>query len=175
MVLARSARLDTRLRHLRDHGMSPTRRYWHDRLAFNYRMSALQAALGLGQLERLDTLIARRARVARWYREELAGLPGVREPAPPPGATAVAWLYTVAVEGWSRRRRDAAIEALRRRGVDSRPIFVPMSRLPMYRGAARPVAAAIADRGISLPTHPGLSRSDVRAIAGAFRRVLTVG
>jgi perosamine synthetase len=172
MVLARSARLDRRLRQLRDHGMSPTRRYWHDRLAFNYRMAALQAALGLGQLERLDLMLERRARIAAWYREELASLPGVREPGPPPGATPVCWLHTVQVEGWTRRRRDAAIAALRRRGVDSRPVFVPMSRLPMYRTAPRPVAAAIAARGISLPTHGGLRRRDVAEIGRAFRRVL---
>jgi perosamine synthetase len=172
MVLARSARLDARLRHLRDHGMSSARRYWHDRLAFNYRMSALPAALGLGQLERLDAMLERRARIVGWYRQELGDLPGVREPAPPPGASPVCWLHTVQVDGWTRRRRDAAIAALRRRGIDSRPVFVPMSQLPMYRGRPSPVAAAIAARGISLPTHSGQRRADVREIGRAFRRVL---
>jgi perosamine synthetase len=172
MVLARSARLDARLRLLRDHGMSKKRRYWHERLAFNYRMSALQAALGLGQLERLDEMLERRARIVDGSREELAEVAGLREPAPPPGATPVCWLYTVEVARWTGRRRDAAIAALRRRGIDSRPVFVPMSRLPMYRSAPQPTAAAIAAGGISLPTHSRLGRADVREISRAFRRVL---
>ena len=172
MVATRSAALDRKLRHLRDHGMSPTRRYYHDRLAFNYRMTALQAALGLAQLERLDEFVARRARIAAWYRDELAGLAGVREPAPLAQAEPVLWLETVQVERWTRRRRDAAIAALRRDGIDSRPLFHPMSRLPMYRRRPLPAADGLSARGISLPTHTALRRRDVAAIAAAFRRVV---
>jgi perosamine synthetase len=172
MVVTRSRALDARLRHLRDHGMSPRRRYYHDVLAFNYRMTALQGALGLAQLERLDGFLTRRARIAQWYRAALRDVPGVHEPVPLPAAQAVAWLYTVAVEGWTRRRRDAAIASLRRSGVDSRPVFVPMSRLPMYRRRPLPVSDDLSARGISLPTHAGLRRAEVAEIAAAFARAV---
>lgn len=172
MVVTRSRRLDRLLRHLRDHGMSPRRRYYHDRLAFNYRMTALQAALGLGQLERLDAFLERRARIAGWYRAALAGLDGASEPVPLAPARAVCWLYTFQIAAWTRRRRDAAMDALRRLGIDSRPLFVPMSRLPMYRRRSQPISDRLSVRGISLPTYTQLRRSDVQVIVGEFRKVL---
>jgi perosamine synthetase len=172
IVATRSRRLDRLVRHLRDHGMSPSRRYYHDRLAFNYRMTALQAALGLGQLERIDAFLARRASIADWYRDALSGVEGVSEPVPLAPARAVCWLYTVQVAAWTRRRRDAAMVALRRAGIDSRPLFVPMSRLPMYQRGPLPVSDRLSAGGISLPTHTRMRRPDVQAIVAEFRRVL---
>jgi perosamine synthetase len=173
MVVARTTRLARRLQHLRDQAMSPTRRYYHDELAFNYRMSALQAAVGLAQLERLGRFRAKRAQIRTWYREELADLPGRVEPAVHPAAEAVNWLYTFRIEGWSRAARDRAMAALARRGVDTRPVFEPMSRLPMYRTRARPAAAKLSAEGLSLPTHTGLGRGYVSAIARAVRKVIS--
>jgi perosamine synthetase len=81
----------------------------------------------------------------------------------------------VQIEQWTRRARDAAMGALRRAGIDSRPLFVPMSRLPMYRRKPLPVADRLAARGISLPTHTALRRRDVQTIAAAFRRIVGRG
>ncbi len=171
MVTARSARLLRRVRALRDQGMSSSRRYYHTELAFNYRMTALQAAVGLAQLERLDAFLEKRARVAGWYRRHLRGVAGLAEPRPHPRATPVSWLYTIGVDGWTRGRRDRAMAALRRRGIDSRPVFVPMSELPMYRRRGFPVASRLAASGISLPTYVGLGERDVREIATVFSRI----
>jgi perosamine synthetase len=165
MVVTRNARGARRVRHLRDQGMSPTRRYYHDELAFNYRMSALQAAVGLAQLERLDAFVARRERIRDWYREALADLPGRVEPSTDRRCDPVTWLYSFRLDGWSRRSRDRALAALARRGVDTRPVFHTMTTLPMYRGHRGPVAAKISAEGLSLPTHVRMTRRDVRAVA----------
>lgn len=172
MVVTSNARGARRVRHLRDQGMSPTRRYYHDELAFNYRLSALQAAVGLAQLERLDGFVARRERIRDWYREALADLPGRVEPSIDRRCDPVTWLYTFRLDGWSRRSRDRALAALARRGVDTRPVFHTMTTLPMYRGHHGPVAAKISAEGLSLPTHVRMTRRDVRAIAAHVHAVV---
>jgi perosamine synthetase len=172
MVVARTARLGRRLRRLRDHAMSRTRRYFHAELGFNYRMTALQAAVGLGQVERIGGFVEKRARIARWYRTHLREIAGWCEPEALPGAEPVNWLYTVRMQRWSRRTRDRCIARLRERGIDSRPLFVPMSGLPMYRQAGRSAAAALSAAGISLPTHTAMEEADVAQIARAFGDVV---
>lgn len=84
---------------------------FHARLAFNYRLPALQAALGLAQVERLDALVERRALIREWYREELDGVAAWREPRVLPQAEAVNWLFTGVIDGWRARRRDVAVVA----------------------------------------------------------------
>jgi perosamine synthetase len=171
MVVTHSASLARRLRDLRDHAKSPARRYFHARLAFNYRMTALQAAVGLAQLERMPSFLRKRARVAQWYRACLKGAEDLTVPASFPNAAAVNWLFTFRNRAWTRRARDRCMARLLDRGVDSRPAFVPMSRLPMYRQSGFPAAAALAAQGISLPTHTNMEEEDVAAICRVFRNI----
>lgn len=176
VVVTRSAARARRLRLLRDHGMSPSRRYYHPVIGFNYRMTALQAAVGLGQVERIEELVGRRQRVARWYREELADVQGLSEPEPVGAGENAPWLHTIAVEGLPAGGRNALIRELASRGVDSRPTFVPLSAMPPYRTARRigrtPHAHRIAASALSLPTYTALRRSDVAAIGRALRAAL---
>ena len=171
LVTTRSARLAARLYHLRDQAMSSTRRYFHSGVGFNYRMTALQAAVGLAQLERVGEFLARREAIRASYRNWLADVPGLREPAPDPRAHPVTWLYTFQLAAWTRHERDRCMALLQQRGIDSRPGFVPMSRLPMYRRPGYRVAERISAQSLSLPTHTGMSDDDVRIIAEAFKEV----
>jgi perosamine synthetase len=171
MVVTHSPSLARRLRDLRDHAKSPARRYFHERLAFNYRMTALQAAVGLAQLERMPTFLRRRAKLAQWYRACLQGVADLSAPSSFPDAAPVNWLFTFRNRTWTRRARDRFMAGLLERGVDSRPAFVPMSRLPMYRQSGFPAAASLAAQGISLPTHTGMAEADVAAICRIFRDV----
>ncbi len=172
LLTTRSPTLARALRALRDQAKSSRRAYFHAHLAFNYRLSALQAALGLAQLERQAEFLAKRDRIRSWYREALAGVEPWREPAAVPGAEPVNWLYSGTLTGFSRRRRDRCLERLRGEGIDARPVFVPMSALPEFRAPRLPVAKRIADTGLSLPVYPGLRRRDVASIAAALRRAL---
>lgn len=172
LLATRSAPLARRLRELRDQAKSSRRAYFHARLAFNYRLSAMQAALGSAQLERQAEFIERRARIREWYRAALGGFEVWREPQALPGAEPVNWLYTGRLLGVSRRRRDRCLERLQAAGIDARPVFMPMSALPEFRRQRLPVARAIADSGLSLPVHPRLRRRDVETIAAALRSAL---
>jgi perosamine synthetase len=171
MVIASSPSLDQRLRHLRDHAMSPEQRYHHDEIGFNYRLTAVQGAIGLAQMERLASFLDERRRIEGWYRRELSGTKVVFQHSPE-GSEPICWLFTCRLEGCTRERRDTIMKRLRDQGVDSRPVLRPMRSLPIYAGPTLPNARRISDEGISLPTFVGLQESDVSAICGILRKLL---
>ena len=157
-----------RARFLRDHGMSRERKYWHTAVGYNYRITNLQAALGVAQLQRIDRFIAERDRILQGYRRHLAGSAVTLNPCQP-GTRPVNWITCALLEGAGRAERDAVLARLRERGVDSRPFFHPMSALPMYATAQKfPVAADLSARGFNLPTYPGLSDGDVERVSHAL-------
>lgn len=172
MVLTSDAKLAARLRLLRDHAMSPKRRYYHEEIGFNYRMTTLQAALGLAQLDRFQDILARKRRIAAWYRDGLRGLP--LELAPDvPGCENVHWMFSALLARSAPLDRDAFAGRLRARGIDSRPFFVPIPELPPYRSrGAYPVAADLAARGLNLPSAPRLERRDVRFVCDEIADLL---
>ena len=127
---------------LRDHAMSPTKRYWHEEIGYNYRLTNLQAALGVAQLERIDHFMARRREIMAWYRAGLGGRRGLRLNRDAAWAKNAYWMVCLEVEGMNEGSREALMAALRARGVDSRPYFYPVSDMPMYPGADTPVRIA---------------------------------
>ncbi len=162
--------LAARLRMLRDHAMPPEKRYWHEEIGFNYRMTNLQAAVGVAQMARIDEFIARKRRIAELYAEGLAGLPGITLPVEKPGYTNVFWMYSVLIDAPFPLTRDEVIPALRQRGIDSRPFFHPLDTLPPYLSETpRPQALALSRTGLNLPSSPRLSDEQVDRICQAFR------
>ncbi len=172
--------LARRCRFLKDHGMSPERRYFHTELAFNYRMTNLQAALGLAQLEQLETFIAKKRQIMSWYREALASVPGLTWNPERAGARNVYWMISVVLGDEIRPSRNEVCARLKARGVDSRPFFVPMSALPHLAqaravgavGDGCPVSARLSARGLNLPSGCGLGRDDVARAARALIEAL---
>jgi perosamine synthetase len=161
---------------LRDHAMPPERRYWHAEVGFNYRMTNLQAAVGVAQMERIHELIARKRAIAQRYMQELRDVPGVTRPGERPGCTNVYWMFSVLVDPPFPLTRDELIVALRARGIDSRPFFHPLDTLPPYAGAApRPVALSLSQRGINLPSSPSLTDAQIDYICGIIRGLVSNG
>lgn len=144
----------------------------HDMLGFNYRMDELSAALGVAQMKRLDTLIAKRAQVVRWYEEALAGVPGLILPASAPWAR-VNWFVYVVRTG-PQVDRDALIDFLSRRGIASRAYFPVLHLQPYLRGLGEygegsfPVAEEAARCAIALPFFNDLTRDDINTVAEAL-------
>ena len=174
MVVTDDDRLAARLRFLKDHGMSPERRYFHTELAFNYRMTNLQAALGVAQLERIDWLVAQKRRIMSGYREHLAGREGV-ELNPSGIFDGVFWMSCALLE-----RRDRVAGALAERGIDTRPFFVTLTELPHLADCRRvgatedgcPVAESLSRRGLSLPSGCTLADEDVEHVSRTLISVL---
>lgn len=157
---------------LRDHGMSKKKKYWHPRIGFNYRMTNLQAALGVAQLERIDQVIDRKRKNAELYNSQLKGIPGFAPPPEAPWVRSVFWLYTVLVKDSLGISRNRLIRELGRRGFEARPAFCLISNMPPYRNGAHqkfPVAQKIARAGLSLPSSPLLKAVDIQRICNAIR------
>lgn len=172
MVVTRDGRLAERLRRVKGQGQSATRRYWHDELGFNYRMTNICAAIGLAQIERADAIIARKREIADFYRAGFADLP-VTVQHPAPGVVSSEWLFSILLPPDVDRARVMAEMAAA--GVDTRPVFYPAHRMPMYeRRDAYPVAQDIAERGISLPSFPGLTESELTRVVAAVATGLKV-
>jgi perosamine synthetase len=149
----------------------------HDRLGFNYRLSDLACALGLAQLERLDELLGRRARVAELYGQALAAVEGLGLPCPDAGGDRRSWFVYV-VKLPAEVDRDSAIEGLRARGIDSKPYLPAIHLMSFYREryghreGEFPVAEDVARRSLALPFFPQLTEGQIARVAEAVREVL---
>jgi perosamine synthetase len=150
----------------------------HDRLGFNYRLTDLACAIGLAQLDRLDGMLADRARVAGWYREALAGVEGLGLPCEDHGGDVRGWFVFVVQVPADGPGRDDVIRALRERGVQSKP-YLPAIHLMSYyretfghREGEFPVCEDVAARSVALPFFPALSQGQVEQVATALRAAL---
>ncbi len=171
MVTTADADLGRKIRQLKGQGQDFERRYWFPVVGYNYRMTNVQAAIGLAQLEQLTAFLAARDQIAAWYHEELAGRRGLTLAAADPAERAVCWLYSLVLEELDEAGRDGVMAAMRRAGVDSRPFFYPCHTLPPYQSerlAACPEAEWLGARGLSLPTWVGMTREHVRRVVEAL-------
>lgn len=171
-VCTADGRLAARLRFLRGQALDPRRRYYHPEIGYNYRLTDLQAAVGAGQMSHLPEMIEQRTRVCRLYASALAGVGTV--PLAPPSTRTAPWLFTLRLSHAGRSQRDGLIDVLAARGIDTRPGFVPLHRMPMYRqpDPLFPVASHLSDRTISLPTYPDLPDAGVREICDEFLKAV---
>lgn len=145
---------------LRDHGMSKERKYWHPVIGYNFRMTNIQAAIGLGQITKLDQLIEKKRAIAGYYTDKMSKLPGVILPAEEKWARSVFWLYSILLKPETRKNRDELIAFLARAGVESRPVFYPIPGMPPYQNHGNyPVSEWISKGGISLPSGFQLTRT----------------
>jgi perosamine synthetase len=174
MVTTDDDALALKIRQLKGQGQDFERRYWFPIIGYNYRMTNVQAALGLAQLERIDAYLAERDEIASWYQAELSGTPALRLPGADPRDRNVCWLFSLVLENHAGARRDAVMAHLRAAGIETRPFFYPCHALPPYAGSpgACPRAEWLSERGVSLPTWIGMTRQHVRRVCNALREAL---
>jgi len=159
---------------LRDHAFSEERHFWHKLVGYNYRMTNLQGAVGLAQLEQLDGLVAARRRNAAHYTRLLSGIPGITTPPEAPWAKSVFWMYGILVDAQAYGMdRDQLRRVLADRGVETRTFFIPMHCQPVYwqrfRGERYPVAERLCRDGFYLPSASSLSAEEIDYVAGVIR------
>jgi perosamine synthetase len=178
VVVSPSDDVESRIDSERNQGRAPNMDWLdHDRLGFNYRLSDIACALGIAQLERLDDMLAARARIAGLYGEALADVEGLGLPCPDADGDRRSWfVYVVQVPPGVDR--DETIRELRTRGVDSKPYLPAIHLMSFYRErfghreGEFPVCEDIAARSLALPFFPGLTDGEVERVALALREVL---
>jgi perosamine synthetase len=171
-VLTSNAKLHERMRLIRDHGMSHERRYWHEVLGYNFRLTNLQAALGCAQLRHLTRIVAARKKVYAMYRRYLTGEPGISLQFFRIDVDPVVWSMAVLLDpdifGVSR---DSVMDRLAKKGIETRPGFYTAAQMPFYKAPSLPVAEHVAGRVLCLPFSAGLTESQVRYVCDHLKKV----
>ncbi len=174
MVTCHTHEMADRIRLYRDQGQDPNRTYFHPVLGFNYRLTNLQAAVGLAQVERIEHHLGERRRVTTRYADRLGDLDHLLHMPPVPGGNVHGhWMFNVVLRNADVSKRDRVRDHLAIDGIETRPGFTPIHRLPMHAVPdAFPVANWIGDCSISLPTHGRLTDDDVDYVAARLRAAL---
>lgn len=161
-----------RAKRLRDHAMSPTRRYFHEERGFNYRMTNMQAALGVAQLERIDEFLRARNQIMEWYRSLIDTSEQVRLNRVKSGSESAFWMVCLEVDWFDEWTKAEFVRTLRDLGIDTRPYFIGVSEMPMYQRNCAPVARLKSRIGLNLPTYHEMTIEEVRRVAAAVNDTL---
>ena len=158
---------------LRDHAFSAERHFWHKFMGYNYRITNLQAAVGLAQTEQLEKFVAARRANAAYYTSLLRQIPGIVTPPEADWAVNVFWMYGILLDAAFPLTRDELRNGLAKRGIETRTFFIPMHCQPIYfdhyRGQRYPVAEDLCKRGLYLPSASNLTRAEVETVVAAIQ------
>ena len=178
MVLTNDSKHAEKARSLRNLCFRRERRFYHTHLGHNFRMTNLQAALGLAQLERFDEILAHKRWLGQAYTERLQDIPGLQLPMAEPWARHVYWMYGVVLDESTGLDAAELSRRLRERGVDTRPFFLGMHEQPallnlgLFQGESYPVAERIARQGLYLPSGLALTEGQLEQVCETVRECL---
>lgn len=182
MFVTNDDHLHQRVMTLRDHGRPPgDKLFLNTEVGFKYKMSALQAAFGLAQIERVEELIAKKRQIFKWYREALQDLDGIALNAEPQGTLNSYWMVTAIPDPSFGMDKFALMDAFRERRIDTRPFFSPLSGLPAFADRpessahmpAKPVGETIAKYGVNLPSGYHMTEELVQRVSNALTQMLS--
>ncbi|MDE2681619.1 MAG: DegT/DnrJ/EryC1/StrS family aminotransferase, partial [Verrucomicrobiota bacterium] len=183
MLVTDDDELHSRVMQLRDHGREPGDVHFKNtEVAFKYKMPPVAAAIGLAQVERAEELVARKRDIFEWYREALTGMEGISMNYEPANTKNTFWMVTAVLDPMLEWPKEKLMAALDVEGIDSRPMFHPLSSLPAYDGQAQAAVArkrnAVSYRlspwGINLPSAMNLTRDQVQCVAETMGHILGV-
>jgi len=174
MITTDSDELAGKVRLLRDHGMSGRERYFHPVLGYNYRLTNVQAAIGVAQMEKIELILERKREISSLYKELLGGNELFTMPPEPGYGTVVYWMFAVLLSASCGKTTGQVADLLSKTNVETRPFFVPIHRQPIYEGAAGgpwPISDELYERGLCLPSSANLKDADVRRICDRLASV----
>jgi perosamine synthetase len=177
MVVTNDPEIAERARSLKDLAFQKDQRFLHTDVGFNYRMTNIQAAIGLAQLERIDEFVEMRRAHAALYTRLLRGIPGLQFPVERPWARNVHWMYSILLIDEFGMSREALMGELEKRGIETRTFFMPVHEQPvcsgmdLFSGEHYPVATEIGRRGLYLPSGSGLTNEEIGYVCTAIREI----
>jgi perosamine synthetase len=178
MVLTDDAQLADKARSLRNLCFQADRRFYHESLGFNFRLTNLQAALGLAQLERIDEIVARKRRMGEEYTRSLKGINSLQLPTEESWARNVYWMYGILVSEKTGMDAQAFAVKLAAHGIETRPFFLGMHEQPVFkqrgwfRNESHPVAERLARQGLYLPSGMALTEEQLEHVVQTLQEIL---
>lgn len=172
MCTTKSKTLAEKIRMLRDHGMSNKKKYWHDLIGYNYRMTNLQAAIGLAQLERIEEILTNREQIENGYRESLKDINTIQfQHHNLPKRKKITWLVSALVK---KLDRDYLLKLLKKKGIDSRPFFYPLSAMEIYRKYvfSNSESTKISALGLNFPTNSSINNDTLNTIRNILLKAI---
>jgi len=178
MVLTNDSGLAERARSLRNLCFQP-RRFFHQELGYNYRLTNLQAAIGVAQIERMDDILARKRHMGARYNQGLAGIDGLQLPTQRDWARINYWMYAVVLDEKRGIDANAFALALKKKNIETRPFFLGMHEQPvfhdmgLFKDQRLPVSERIYRRGLYLPSGVAITDDQIDEVIGAVREILS--
>tara|TARA_R110002049_G_scaffold51245_4_gene145070 strand:- start:9197 stop:10288 length:1092 start_codon:yes stop_codon:yes gene_type:complete len=161
MVLTSNPKFAKKIRQLKNQGNSETVRYFHDVLGYNYRMTNIQAAIGVAQLNKIERILELKRNIHQVYREGLKGLVGFQKIEE--GSTSSYWMCSIFFK--SSQEKNIIVKALNDENIETRPFFVPINELPFYKKENDyPVTEEVSALGLNLPSYPELTKEELNRI-----------
>ncbi len=177
MILFKKKEIQNKAQILRDHGMNPSKRYWHDEIGFNYRLTNMQAALGVAQLERFDSILEKKLEISNLYKKNLQGEKNIYMlPNEYSNVVHSNWLFTIILN--KKIKRDSLIDELNKLGIETRPVFYCLNTMPPYINFKTSEnllnSLEISTNGLSLPTSLSLQKEDIVYVCNSLKNLLSL-
>jgi perosamine synthetase len=179
MIMTDDAEIADKCRSLRNLYFKPEKRFLHEELGFNFRMTNLQAALGVAQLERLDEFVERKRVMGKIYNELLSNLSSIQKPLPQTAyAENIYWVYGIVLKDELSFNADEGMKKLAKLGIGTRPFFYPMHMQPVFKkmglfiNESYPVAERLAERGFYIPSGMALAEGHIKVVAENLKKIV---
>ena len=172
MLVTNNKVLFEKAQYFGDHGRDPKVPLFNTSIGFKYKMSNMQAALGLAQLERVEEIVAQKKKIFKWYQSRLNDIELLKLNVEKKNVNNIFWMTSIILSNDIPETRDDFIQKLKEKGVDSRPVFHPLSSMPMFQRENNPNAYFVGSRGINLPSGHNLSEEEIDYVCGAIKQLV---
>ena len=174
MVVTNNRSLYEKAKYWGNHAKDNNKIFWHTDIGYMYRMANLLAALGLGQLERIDEFVDKKRKIFKWYQNRLGDIEGISLNFERKGTKSIYWMSSIILNKNFGMNRDGVMAELKKRKIDTRPFFYPLSMFPMWKESNTPNAHHVGLNGINLPSGVMLKEVEVDYICQQIRNVLKI-
>lgn len=174
MIVTNNRKIAQKATYLRDHAFSKERHFWHKELGFNYRMTNLQAAVGLAQTERITEFVKNKINIAKYYNSLLKDIKGITLPPHTTAIKNIYWVYAVLIEKNFGITRDRFRQKLAEKGIETRTFFIPIHLQPIYYKDNQdkfPVAEELCRKGLYLPSALTLKKNEIKYITDTILKI----
>lgn len=177
MIVTNDAQLAESAKALRGLAFGKKQRFLHEDLGYNFRLTNIQAAMGVSQLKRIDSIVTRKRAIAHRYLKNLKNVPGIRLPVEKSWAKNVYWMFCIVLEPEFPLKREAFVSELKKKGVDTRDFFVPMHQQPpflkkgLFKNIRLPVSEYLGSAGLYLPSSNNLTDSTIDEICNIIQEI----